>query len=187
MIFEDKHIKKIANGDLKLFEQFFETFYPSLCKFCYDFLKSNDVAEDITQDSMIKFWRNRSTQSSVKQAKVYLFTIARNECINYIKHNQVIDEHKYRYAENKEFIQNAYIEDEVFDILFGAAEQLPPQSKKIILLALKGLKNPEIAEQLGVSINTIKTLKKSAYASLRELLKDRVFALVVLYVQLFSQ
>ncbi|MGQ1785533.1 MULTISPECIES: RNA polymerase sigma-70 factor [unclassified Saccharicrinis] len=186
MIIGDKHIQKIAKGDINVFQQFFEAFYPSLCKFCFDFLKSTDVAADIAQDAMIKFWRNRETQKSIKQAKVYLYTIARNDCINQIKHNQVVEEHQFKYSENTTFILNSYIEDEVFDILESAVSKLPGQSQNIIRLALKGLKNNEIAEELDITVNTVKTLKKSAYKSLRELLKDRVFALLILYFHLFG-
>ncbi len=180
MVFEDKHIKKIAEGNKKVFQYFFEAFYPSLCKFCYDFINSTEIAADLAQDAMIKFWSSRESHTSVKQAKVYLYTIAKNDCINYIKHNQVVENHKSRYAENKEFITNAYIEDEVFDILRIAITKLPPQTKKIISLALNGYRNNQIAEELDISINTVKTLKKSAYSTLRQLLKGRIFLLFLL-------
>ena len=182
----DRDIKRIAKGDIQAFEKFFEAFYPSLCKFSNGFLESKDIAADIAQDAMIKFWNNRAVQSTIKQAKVYLFTIVRNNCINYTRHQKVVDNHRLKYAENKEFINAAYIEDEVFDLLRTAVKKLPPQSKNIILLALEGLANKEIAEELKISINTVKSLKKTAYSTLRELLKNKVYALVILYVYLFG-
>lgn len=39
--------------------------------------------------------------------------------------------------------------------------------KKIILLNLQGKNNNEVAEELNISVNTVKSLKKSAYMTLR--------------------
>ena len=186
MLVEDRHIVKIANGDIKMFQEFFETFYPSLCRFCFSFVKSTDSAADIAQEAMIKFWKSRESHISIKQAKVYLFTIARNDSINFMLRNQMVEDHSFKYAENKEFISNAYIEDEVFDILHTAVDTLPPQSKNIILLALKDYQNKQIAEELNISVNTVKSLKKTAYATLRVLLKDRVFELLLVNMYLFG-
>jgi RNA polymerase sigma-70 factor, ECF subfamily len=58
-------------------------------------------------------------------------------------------------------------------------DQLPAQRKKIILLNMQGLKNEEIAEDLGVSINTVKLQKKIAYEQLRQKLGDIVFNLML--------
>ena len=64
--------------------------------------------------------------------------------------------------------------------MYDAVDKLPSQTRSIILLNLKGFNNTEV-ERLGVSINTIKSLKKSAYVTLRTLLsKDLLMILFVL-------
>jgi len=64
--------------------------------------------------------------------------------------------------------------------LYDAVDKLPSQTRSIILLNLKGFNNTEV-ERLGVSVNTIKSLKKSAYVTLRTLLsKDLLMILFVL-------
>ena len=45
-------------------------------------------------------------------------------------------------------------------MLYAAIDQLPPQTRKVILLNLEGKTNPEVAEELGISVNTVKCLKK---------------------------
>ncbi|HBB06392.1 MAG TPA: hypothetical protein DCZ73_01400 [Bacteroides sp.] len=58
------------------------------------------------------------------------------------------------------------------------------QSRQVILLALDGKNNQETATLLGVSVNTVKTLKKGAYAKLRTLLAplsdEEIFMLLAL-------
>jgi RNA polymerase sigma-70 factor (ECF subfamily) len=71
-------------------------------------------------------------------------------------------------------------EEETYRIIYQAIYGLPHQSRKIILLSLKGYKNPEIAGELQVSLNTVKTLKKNAYRELRDKLKDHVFVFFLL-------
>ena len=61
---------------------------------------------------------------------------------------------------------------ETLRVLYNAIDKLPPQTKEIILIGLDGKDNNEIAATLNISVNTVKTLKKNAYKTLRELLVD---------------
>ena len=90
--------------------------------------------------------------------------------------NRVNEEELEEYDFLKEVTQQ-----EVSRILYDAVDKLPSQTRSIILLNLKGFNNTEVAERLGVSVNTIKSLKKSAYVTLRTLLsKDLLMILFVL-------
>ncbi len=184
---EDKHILQIAKGEMNVFKSFFNQFYPSLCSFCFQFVKSEDLATDIAQEAMVEFWLNRHTQSSVKQSKVYLYTIARNKSLNNLRKRKMEANYALqKYEDSSEDIINiAYIEDEIYAILSKAISNLPEQSQNIIQLALKDYRNNEIAEELDISINTVKTLKKRAYKKLRELLKDHLVILMFIYCKLF--
>ncbi len=64
------------------------------------------------------------------------------------------------------------IEDETYRIIHEAVESLPAQESKVIQLALEGLKMQEIADQLKISVNTVKTLKSRAYKHLRKELRE---------------
>ena len=56
------------------------------------------------------------------------------------------------------------------DLVFGvnAIDTLPPQSKRVIELACSGNSNPEIADILGIAINTVKVLKNRAVQKLKD-------------------
>lgn len=72
---------------------------------------------------------------------------------------------------------------ETFRILHTAIDKLPAQSKQIIMLSMEGLSNAEVGEKLGISVNTVKTLKKNAYAVLRQVLsKEYRFYYLLSYV-----
>ena len=60
-----------------------------------------------------------------------------------------------------------------------AIDTLPAQSGRIIKLSLEGKQNKEISENLGISVNTVKSLKYKAMDTLREVLKDYFYLLLV--------
>lgn len=107
--------------------------------------------------------------------KVFLYRTVKNKCLNHIKHQKVKNSFSNAYNENNIdenlFIKN-YIKEETIRLVYQAIETLPEKSKNIIELNLKGLKNDEIADLLKISVNTVKTHKKSAYKTLRIKLKD---------------
>ena len=121
----------------------------------------------------------------MEKAKSFLYTTTRNLCLNHLKHKKI--EHQYIQAikiEEEEAEEQFYLEEvtyqETHRILRAAIDQLPPQTREVILVSLDGKNNNEIAETLDISVNTVKTLKKNAYKFLRESLGSRN-----LYILLF--
>ena len=75
---------------------------------------------------------------------------------------------------------------ETFRILHTAIDKLPAQSKQIIMLSMEGLSNAEVGEKLGISVNTVKTLKKNAYAVLRQVLSKEYLLLLFVILRDYS-
>ena len=71
------------------------------------------------------------------------------------------------------------IEEETFNQLFTEIKNLPKSAQEIMVLALNGLKNQDIAEELGISLNTVKTQKKIAYSKLKDKLGPRFNAILL--------
>ena len=72
------------------------------------------------------------------------------------------------------------IEEEAIEALYSAIDRLPAQSARIMRLVVKGDKNQEIADQLGISVNSVKTLKYNALKMLKNSLKG--YFPVLLYI-----
>ena len=77
------------------------------------------------------------------------------------------------------------IRQETFRILHSAIDRLPNQTRQVILLSMEGNSNQEVGELLGVSINTVKTLKKNGYAILRETLSKEYLILLLILLEEF--
>ena len=58
--------------------------YEKLLKYCYMKVNSRELAEDITQETFLRFWQTQSYQNMGKEM-AYLYSIARNLCLDYFK------------------------------------------------------------------------------------------------------
>ena len=167
------------------FQQFFEGFFPSLCIFAQKYVRDMDVATDIAQDAFITLWDGKDGFSNEGAAKGFLYTVARNNCLNLLKKKQIREDYHRLNVDTDAFFNDHVIEEETYRILYRVVAQLPPQSRKIIELSLQGMKNPEIATRLDISLNSVKTLKIRAYRSLRLKLEEHVVLLLLLTYLLF--
>ncbi|GAB3662442.1 RNA polymerase sigma-70 factor [Echinicola sediminis] len=161
-------IRQLNKGNVAGYRRVFDMFYDSLCHFAYKYLKDKSEAEDVVQETFMALWDNRQDFDTLTSVKSYLYTVTKNKCLNFLStsSNRLrILEEEYRHSQ--EFFESQVVEEEVYRLLDQAVRKLPEQSRKIVDLNLQGFKNQEIADQLGISINTVKTLKKNAYKSIR--------------------
>lgn len=179
-------ILAIHKGDRKAFKSLFDENFPPLCAFANRYLGDRIEAEDAVQESFISFWEQSKGFENLAAVKSYLYTSVRNKCLNLLKHRDVQRKHESSLIyelESDHIFQSHVIEEDAFNRLFTEIKQLPEASQQIMLLALRGMKNREIAEKLDISENTVKTQKKIAYAKLKDrltpVLKTFLFGLAL--------
>ncbi len=171
------HSAPDIKDEVKAFKFFFEDFYPSVCVFANKYVKDMDLAEDITHEAFIEFWKIKEKFVDLRSRKGFIYTVTRNKCLNSIKQWSNQDKKLKAGLPSEDYFHEMVMEEETYRIVHLAVNKLAPQSRRIICLSMEGKKNQEIADQLNVSINTVKTLKKNAYEELRNSLKDHVFVL----------
>jgi RNA polymerase sigma-70 factor (family 1) len=164
-------VQGINEGKKKAYHQVFEMYYKALCSFAYKYIADPSETQDIIQEVFISFWEHKKEFTHINSIRAFLYTSARNKCLNHLKHRLVRQKNEAGLIyelESEQFFTNHVIEEEVFNQLYQEIKSLPDASQKIMLLALKGLKNREIAEKLDISENTVKTQKKIAYAKIKD-------------------
>ncbi|MFY0600116.1 MAG: RNA polymerase sigma-70 factor [Cyclobacteriaceae bacterium] len=175
-------IAQLKSGDRKAFREIFEVFFQPLCAYGNRYASDPGEAEDLVQEVFIKLWERREDFDQVNPLKTFLYTSVRNACLNHLKHMSVRQKHEdaliYELESDHTF-GNHVIEEETFNQLYTEIKQLPDSSQKVMLLALKGLKNKEIASTLSISENTVKTQKKIAYAKLKQKLSPGLNAILL--------
>ncbi len=164
-------IKHINQGDKRAFKNVFDQYFNPLTGFGYKYVKDQFVVEDIVQEAFIGFWEVRQDFDHINAVKSFLYTSVKNKCLNHIKHQAVVKKHEPAVAyelESDHYFGSRVIEEETFNQLFQEIKNLPRSAQAIMLLSLNGLKNQEIADELNISLNTVKTQKKIAYSKLKE-------------------
>ena len=96
-----------------------------MCAVALRFIGSPDIAQDITQEVIIKFWKNRANYENIKSTDNFLYTMIKNEALNYLRGSQREKQH-YNHLEVEEFehpkVLNMLIEEEINQILIHAID-----------------------------------------------------------------
>ncbi len=171
----------VDNRQLKVL---FDEFYDRLVYYSVQMLKDQAAAEDIAQESFIKYWAQRAEISEdTRVIKNYLYSTVKNLSLNHIRHgkvvNQYVNKHQTTEAEERPFI-DALITAEVIAEVQAAIKSLPENYRIVSYLGfLEGKKNQEVADELGISINTVKKQKQRALQLLRLKLSADLFAIIL--------
>lgn len=171
---------EINKKDVKVFRKFFDANFSRLVLFTDKYLDNIDVAADVAQESFIQLWRSDVVFTSEDKIRGFLYTTARNLALNHIKHAHIVSAYLLQHMEEELFTRDNIIEQETYQLVHAAINQLASQSKKIIIFSLQGLSNQEIADKMGISVNTVRTLKQNAYKKLKQLLKDHFYIVALL-------
>lgn len=173
----------------KAFEQLFKAYYSRLCYFSFQFVKDKVNAEDIVQEAFFKYWDHReelSLNCTDAAVKNFLYSTVRNASLNRIRHDKVVSNYLELQdpAPIEEFnIIHSIIRSEVLAELHMALDTLPESCQRISKMGyLAGMKNSEIAQKLGISVNTVKTQKKRGLQLLRLILKPEVYTTFIAFL-----
>jgi len=176
------NIRHINRGKKNVFKDLFDHYFSALAAFGYKYIPDPPIVEDMVQEAFIACWEKRADFSHINALKSFLYTSVRNKCLNHLKHQAVQKKHEgalvYELESDLHFT-NHVIEEETFNLLHAEIRDLPRSAQEIMMLALNGLKNQEIAEELNISLNTVKTQKKIAYSKLKDRLGHRFKGLLL--------
>lgn len=166
-------------------EVVFKTHYKRLCHFAWQLLGDKDMVEDVVQDAFVTYWNHRNAiHDNDVAVKNFLYTTVRNSCMNLFRRAKVV--RRYQEANQEETFEESkvihnIILTEVMDDVLKVMQTMPEGCKAVFRLGyLEGLTNPEVAERLNISVNTVKTQKQRALTVLRAKLNPEFFALIAL-------
>lgn len=128
-----------------------------------------DTAEDIVQDAFMKILLQMDEGKEITDFRSYMYRVVRNECISYLRGKK----------ETVGLDCIPQIDEETVDTslrdakIWRAIDALPEKCREVFLMSKRdGLSNEEIAEELNISIKTVKNQMTKAFARLREALSD---------------
>lgn len=174
-----------VSGSEKSLEVIFHQYFKSLVVFSMRFGLEQMEAEDVVIEVIHRIWEIRSDIKSSSALNTLLYTSVRNRSINTvrnIKNRESLLE--MQNLESDEYFHDAIVEEEVTRILFEAIETLPKQCKRVVTLMMGGSTTGEIAEQLNLSVSSVKTYKSRSIEMLKVSLADYPLLLFYLLLKL---
>lgn len=181
---DDTYIwSKIVNGDVEAFRILHEKYYPPMWLWATKYSRNELLAQEVVSDCFIKLWEKRQNVIIEKSLKSYLYLMLRNQIVSHAR--------KARHKLSVGFENLHDIPDEVsidkmeyYAELYRIIEKIPEQRRKILeLAAFDSLTYKEIAIQLRISVNTVKTQMGRAYQFLKEELDPKDFLLFSLFLK----
>ena len=154
-------LQELAAGDERAFKLLFDAYRNKLFYYIFRLIKSEQVAEELVLDVFMKIWAGRTFATSINNFDAFLFKIAHNKSIDFLR-TASNDRHlKYLLWEGIQVVANetadAHLYVEEFEIkLREAIHLLPPQRKKVYQMSREqNLSHQQIAEQLQISKATV--------------------------------
>lgn len=178
------HVAAFQRGEERGFTYFFNTLYPALMYYAFRILNDRAAAEDVVEESFIKIWERHSTFTHPQVIKSWLYTTVRNASLNMLKQEQSQHTHKENIArEQQASYQESPLNDmiiaEVITQVHSTIQVLPTECRKIFqMMYIQGKTVREIAEELGLSISTIKNQKARGLEILRKRFPELTTVLV---------
>lgn len=175
---------KRETSDINKFKELYVERIEAISGFCNQYVRNREDAADIAQEAFFKLYERFDPSYTRQNMLAFLYITAKNLCLDYLDHQkfkmQDIDNVKED-LHSDNFFLDEIIREEMFATIHQAVNQLSGRSRDIAILALQNKTNPEIAQELKISINSVKTLKKEMYAKLRAILGDKGFMLLFLH------
>ena len=170
--------EKMQRGDTSALEYFFREYTDVLYYRALGFVNDNLAAEDIVQDVFVKIWESREKLGEIDNLSAYLYQMVRFKSFNYLRAEKIRQDATKSFAEELDEIEmNEYIKNETFRIVMQTLEDLPSGSRNVFSRAIQGYSAKEIAEELGIAVETVKKQKQIA----RRILKEKLGNLFTLF------
>ena len=152
------------------FEVLFRLHFRPLCLYALHYLGNVEAAEDVVQESFVKLWEKLEQGSEVSNTRAYLYMTVRNRCLDQLKAKGLATESlkpydTYGIIDENEAEERSRTEAKIWTAL----DSLPEKCREIFILSKRdGLKYEEIAQELNLSVNTVRNQISKALSILKE-------------------
>lgn len=181
---DEQLVKDYLKGDKESLELLIKQYLKPIYSFAYRYVGNGQDADDITQDVFVKAWRNLKKFDQQRNFKIWIFAIAKNTAIDFLKKKKTIPFSEFENEEGENIITETLADPSLFpqELLESAgaartfslaAEKLAPKYSMVLFLRYNDHFNfREIAESLGEQLHTITSRHRRALIKLKKILTE---------------
>ncbi|THU35996.1 RNA polymerase sigma-70 factor [Niastella caeni] len=186
---EKELLLQLENGGREAFSYIFKEYYPALCAFAEKLTGAPQHVEDLVEEVFLKIWLKKQSFHDLKHLRDFLYKATRNACFDLNRRTIHSLERQALFLQNQEQWEQAadldIIRTEVYRNILEEISRLPEQCSKIVHMGyIEGRSNDEIAQALGLSVQTVKNQKSRGISLLKLRLPPETFALLLLIARL---
>jgi RNA polymerase sigma-70 factor (ECF subfamily) len=164
-------LQRLRNGDERAFKTLFDVYYTPLCLYSLQITGSLQQSEDVVQDLFVAFWEKKIYNRINTSLEAYLFYSVRNSSLALARENALFAEFEEIEEEAETLLDDLYDEEELqqrFQRLHEALKKLSPQEYRVLTdIIIDGKAYKQVAADLNISLNTVKTHLARAMKLLR--------------------
>ncbi|WP_420266683.1 RNA polymerase sigma factor [Candidatus Magnetominusculus dajiuhuensis] len=177
---DEEIIIDYLNGDKNSFNEIITRYLKMIYNFCYRLIGNEKTAEDITQEVFLKVWKNIKKFDIKKSFKTWIYSIAKNSCIDYLRKRKDIPMSAFDDEDGENIIENNLTDEELKpDEIFVQtqnkkliehimAELSVVQKEVIILKYVNDMSLSEIANIMDIPIDTVKSHHRRALIKMKK-------------------
>ena len=162
-------VRRVQKGDEDAQRELIVAYQCRISGFVFTLINQSCCVEDVAQQIFIKMIRAIDRLQAVEQFESWLFRIARNTCMDYLRQQKLrriflpfLEEHE-RVPES-----NSTVGSEELDALRHALANLRPADRALLVLVQEGNSYIEIAKTLDINVASVKARVHRAREHLRQ-------------------
>jgi len=173
---DEELVQLVKIGEVEPFDELVRRHEVKIHNLCYKMLKNYDDAKDMAQESFLKAYRNIKNFDGRSRFTTWLYRIAVNNCINYMKKERPTEEINDEILDiPKDVPAERYKKKQLKETIYNAIAKLPEVQKSVFTLrALEDLPYQEISAILKKPVNTVKVNYHLAVKNLKNYLRGKV-------------
>jgi RNA polymerase sigma-70 factor (family 1) len=185
---EKELFARVAQGDEEAFNTLFHAYVPRLHTLIMKVTRSEGVAKDIIQEVFLYLWIDRESLANIEVPQNWIFKIAYNRSYSWLsrqfsrnrKYNEFIQQNP---TEGDDSLEQTVTLHETARLIREATALLPEQARRIFQLSREtGLKAAEVADQLEISVQTVRNSLVRSVKFVKEYLSQHGILLPALLI-----
>lgn len=181
--------QSFQRGEEEGFNYFFNSLYRGLLLYAFRMLNDIQTAEDIVGDAFIKVWERHHTFAHHRLIKSWLYTTVKHACIDKLRQQKSAQEREQEHAYWQKntietFATQEMMRAEMISEIYNAITDLPPRCQQVVrLLFIEGKTLTEVADEMKVTVHTIKNQRARGLKLLKKRAPD-FYIVFLLFVAL---
>jgi len=173
---DEELIKLVRTGHVEPYDELVRRYQIKIHDLCYKMVKNYDDSRDVAQEVFLKAYRNINKFRGHSKFSTWLYRIAVNTSLNFIKRQRPTEEIKEEIVElPRDNPVQRYKNKRIREEIYRAVAKLPNVQKTVFTLrALEELPYQEISEILKKPLSTVKVDYHLAVKNLKGYLKGRL-------------